>query len=80
MLSEEDGQELLRQFPEVIAAFAYGSGAIPQQGYCYKDKNNLPMIDFIFVVENPLEWHKKNMVLNMQCKVMKLKKKVKKHV
>ena len=36
-------------------AFAYGSGAFPQEGH-----NGEKQIDFIFAVENPYEWHKEN--------------------
>jgi translocator assembly and maintenance protein 41 len=35
MLSERDTRELLAKFPMVEAAFAYGSGAVKQQGYQY---------------------------------------------
>lgn len=49
----------IKQFPEGInGAFAYGSGVFQQ-------KNNRPtrenMIDFIFVVNEPLSWHESNL-------------------
>lgn len=41
----------------IIAAFGYGSGIFKQKGYSLQEK---PMIDTIFVVENPLVWHREN--------------------
>lgn len=35
MLSDLDTEEILRQFPPILAAFAYGSGVIEQGGYSY---------------------------------------------
>lgn len=52
-------QELLEQVVEKYHpdfAFAYGSGAFPQEGHTGKRQ-----IDFIFAVENPYEWHKQNL-------------------
>jgi hypothetical protein len=45
--------KLLCNFPTTEFAFAYGSGAIEQEGYDYNDKSNLPMLDIIFVVKDP---------------------------
>ena len=42
-------------------AFAYGSGVFQQQGHSDMSKN---MLDFIFAVDNPIEWHQENMKLN----------------
>lgn len=42
-------------------AFAYGSGAMSQEGYSEADN---PMIDFIFAVNSPLDWHKRNLQEN----------------
>jgi mitochondrial translocator assembly and maintenance protein 41 len=65
MLSESDSQELLKQFPEVSFAFAYGSGVVEQGGYDYsKPQESLPLLDLIFVVDNAEAWHAKNMLLN----------------
>ena len=65
MLSDTDCQELLRQFPLVEGAFAYGSGAIEQSGYDYKRKSSsLPMVDLVFIVEDPYKWHQQNLIIN----------------
>ncbi len=38
-------------------AMAYGSGVFCQQGYAQTDR---PMVDFVFGVLNPIEWHADN--------------------
>lgn len=43
---------------KIIAAFGYGSGLFKQTGYKLQDR---PMLDTIFVVENPHLWHQENM-------------------
>jgi len=59
---EETGLvDVLKRFPEVNFACAYGSGVFPQRG---QSDNQRPMIDFIFGVDNPKEWHKENMKVN----------------
>ncbi|MFW5704372.1 MAG: phosphatidate cytidylyltransferase [Nanoarchaeota archaeon] len=45
--------------PEV--AIAYGSGVFSQKGYGEDEK---PMVDFIFGVDEPKLWHKRNLRLN----------------
>ena len=59
-------KEVLRMFPPTICAFAYGSGVVEQGGYDYshEDTSKLPMLDMIFVVQDPLEWHGQNMAVN----------------
>ncbi|XP_041353596.1 phosphatidate cytidylyltransferase, mitochondrial-like [Gigantopelta aegis] len=53
---------VLSSFPEGIQmAFAYGSGVFQQQGHVDMSKN---MLDFIFVVDNPIVWHRQNMQSN----------------
>ena len=42
-------------------AFAYGSGVFQQRGHDDMKKN---MIDFIFAVDNPTEWHRENLEMN----------------
>ena len=61
-------KKLLESFVEsrdnqgkIIAAFGYGSGIFKQAGYTLQKK---PMIDTIFIVENPHLWHKENMKKN----------------
>lgn len=70
MLTDADYQELLRQFPPVLSCFAYGSGVVEQGGYNYtldktlNQKEKLPMIDLIMIVDDPLLWHQQNMQIN----------------
>jgi translocator assembly and maintenance protein 41 len=71
-LSDEDYASLLRAFPEVTFAFSYGSGVIEQKGYdqtLYKAKDvatitqgpqDWPLLDVIFAVDDPKEWHLQN--------------------
>jgi len=64
-LANDDLTEVLRHFPDVVSAFAYGSGVIEQGGYNYnKPSESLPMLDLIFVVENSVNWHSLNKLLN----------------
>ena len=56
MLNEDDYNQILSLFPSIDFAFSYGSGVFEQCGYDYKIKNSsLPMLDFIFVVKDPIE-------------------------
>ncbi len=66
MLSADEAEDLLRYFPSVEFAFAYGSGVVEQGGYKYEqsDPSKLPMMDFILVVENSEQWHEANMLQN----------------
>jgi hypothetical protein len=67
MLSSEDAKSLMGSFPETEFAFGYGSGAIEQGGYVYDTslpEHLQPMLDFIFVVQNPEQWHTENMQRN----------------
>lgn len=61
-------KELLEKFVssrdnqgKIIAAFGYGSGVFKQTGYTLQTR---PMIDTIFVVENPHLWHQENIQKN----------------
>ena len=52
---------ILSHFPSNISfAFAYGSAVFAQKGNISPDN----MIDFVFVVDNPYEWHKENLQMN----------------
>lgn len=68
MLQNDEIEEILTHFPPLEFAFAYGSGVVEQKGYQYelKQKNpaDLPMVDFIFVVEDSLKWHEMNLKMN----------------
>ena len=54
---ESEYTKILPHFPPVDFAFAYGSGAIRQAGYEYETLSpaELPMIDVIFAVTNPIQ-------------------------
>lgn len=66
MLNDVDINDILTQFPTVTFAFAYGSGVVQQQGYDYSKvkSSNLPLVDLIFAVDNPEEWHRSNRMMN----------------
>jgi translocator assembly and maintenance protein 41 len=66
MLTENDAQDLLKTFPPVEFAFAYGSGVVEQGGYKYavSDPSKLPMLDLILVVDNAEKWHAENKLRN----------------
>lgn len=66
MLNPGEANEVLSQFPDVTFAFAYGSGAVTQDGYDYSKKTaaDLPMLDLILVVDDPFKWHTENMHRN----------------
>ena len=58
-------------FPAMEFAFAYGSGVFKQAGYSSISKEEHgnetrggPMIDMIFAVEDPLQWHAQNIEMN----------------
>ncbi len=60
MQSTEQLQDLLKHtFPAITYGFAYGSAVFRQAGL-YQDgssKDAGPMIDMIFVVDDPQLWH-----------------------
>lgn len=61
-LNEYFSQKILPGFPDGIqCSFAYGSGAFQQQGTEHVSKN---MLDFIFVVDDPVAWHSENLQMN----------------
>lgn len=65
MLSPDDIHDILKQFPPISFAFAYGSGVIAQKSYDYKKQgSDLPMIDLIFAVDDSAQWHEQNMRQN----------------
>jgi len=53
--------KILSHFPPVEFAFAYGSAIFPQDGYKQNDK---VVADYIWAVDSPDEWHKKNIKQN----------------
>ena len=55
---------ILQRFPgNMSLAFSYGSGIFPQNEYSPPSSN---MLDFVFVVRDPLAWHKRNLEMNKQ--------------
>jgi len=48
---------VLEQFPPVAHAFAYGSGVFRQPGLYPLGSGDRPMLDFIFAVDAPAQWH-----------------------
>ena len=62
MLDQQPGGEpelaaVLQQFPPVAHAFAYGSGVFRQPGLYTLGSGDRPMLDFIFAVDAPAQWH-----------------------
>ena len=53
--------EFVENRPEVVAAYAYGSGVFKQTN---NNPNKKTQTDLILVVDNLKDWHKKNMELN----------------
>jgi translocator assembly and maintenance protein 41 len=57
-------EEIVATFHSPIRyAFAYGSGVFEQEGN-QLDKQNKPMLDFIFAVSHPEHWHSINLAQN----------------
>ncbi|KAK3093251.1 hypothetical protein FSP39_013269 [Pinctada imbricata] len=57
-------ERILCNFPDGIdMAFAYGSAVFKQEGQDEAQKKS-NMLDFIFVVNDPLEWHSQNLKAN----------------
>lgn len=58
---------VLSKFPQKFSfCFAYGSGVKQQIGYENVKKKKETMIDFIFCVNNSLDWHSENLLKNPQ--------------
>lgn len=55
-------KSILKQFPDVDFAVAYGSGVYGQRSYDVSA--NKPTIDMIFAVSNPSDWHEKNLAIH----------------
>lgn len=55
---------VLDDIPHVQHAFAYGSGVIVQPDLYESHSTNKPMLDFIFAVDDPVEWHAQ---VSQQC-------------
>lgn len=57
--SKEILGKVIKDFNAPISyAFAYGSGVFQQKGY--ENNKKKPLVDYIFAVENPLNWHSIN--------------------
>jgi len=51
--------KVIKRFNAPISyAFAYGSGVFKQKGY--ENEKKKPLVDYVFAVDNPLEWHRIN--------------------
>jgi len=46
-----------RNFPPIDYGFAYGSGVFVQPDLYEANASSGPMLDYIFVVQDPLAWH-----------------------
>ncbi|EEB08408.1 matrix protein import protein [Schizosaccharomyces japonicus yFS275] len=58
----EEFERIVNSFDAPIdVAIAYGSGVFSQKGY---DKKKKPMLDFIFGVKDPYQWHSVNVKQN----------------
>jgi len=55
--------EVLTHFPPVSFAMAYGSGIFHQAGYSESDIASA-MVDFVFAVDDPQQWHEANLAQN----------------
>lgn len=56
--------KVVDSFPgDISLAFSYGSGIFPQKQNVDPESN---MLDFIFVLRDPLTWHEANLKLNMK--------------
>lgn len=79
MLTDNEFDNVVDQFPDIEFGFAYGSGVVKQDGYKYTGEPKavgipapeekvqtaeFPMVDMIFAVDDPEIWHAKNMMLN----------------
>lgn len=53
--------DVLPSFPPVRWAAAYGSAALRQSGY---KPGGGSMVDYVFVVDDPYEWHSQNLARN----------------
>jgi mitochondrial translocator assembly and maintenance protein 41 len=53
--------DVLPAFPPVRWAAAYGSAALQQAGYSTKNNS---MVDYIFAVDSPADWHRGNIAAN----------------
>jgi translocator assembly and maintenance protein 41 len=57
--AHEVGFRVLAHFPPVDFAFSYGSAVIPQvRADGRADTRDGKMMDFIFAVDDPVEWHR----------------------
>lgn len=57
-------KNILSKFPQPFSfCFAYGSGVKKQLGYEGQKKKEV-MIDYVFAVDNPVDWHSRNIKLN----------------
>lgn len=56
--------EPLDSMPPVDFAFAYGSGVFSQPLHTRVRSNEAPMVDYIFGVSSPVDWHAKNLEQN----------------
>ena len=55
--------KIMKKFPDVEMSFAYGSAVFKQHGQT-DDQAKSNMLDFIFVVKDPYDWHSKNLKMN----------------
>lgn len=56
---------VLEDIPHVQHAFAYGSGVIVQPDLYDSHSTNKPMLDFIFAVDDPVDWHAQVSLLHL---------------
>ena len=58
MAVQHGWEGLLESFPAVDCALAYGSAVFEQPGLYERGQGGAaPMLDFLLVVDNPLQWH-----------------------
>ena len=60
-------KRIVKEFPKIDHAFSYGSGVFHQPGLYAAKGASKPMIDFIFGVQDPIQWHEEVGLLHVDA-------------